>query len=371
MSRNLSVFLDLLRLFAALLVLVGHAGEVYEMHLPAMVGHSAKEGVAIFFVLSGFVIAFVTQHKERDWRSFTKARALRMYSVVPLALVVMLVCYAIGVTLAPRVYGIGGHVASGAVIGEAPGWWAMLRYLTFTNEIWFDRSLVSTGAPFWSLGFEVAYYVGFAALFYARGYWRWSLVLIWALACGPRIVLAFPLWLIGVAAWAVVQKGFAIRPATGAAALVLIALWAFAWRRWCAIVAMPLFEWGESTAMAASMGYYLGLCMLTGAAIVVFSAAGGERSIWPGWAEALVRYCAGASFTLYIAHLPVMVLIVAIWPASVGSPTRGFAATALTVVVMFCLAEIGERRKNVYERFFSRLFAIRFTSNNNSRSAID
>ncbi|WP_232495441.1 acyltransferase family protein [Novosphingobium kaempferiae] len=367
----MSVFLDLLRLFAALLVLVGHAGEVYKMHLPAMLGHSAKEGVAIFFVLSGFVIAFVTQHKERDWRSFAKARALRMYSVVPLALVVMLVCYAIIVTLAPRVYGVGGHVSSGAVIGEAPGWWGMLRYLTFTNEIWFNRSLVSTGAPFWSLGFEVAYYVGFAALFYVRGHWRWALVLVWALACGPRIVLAFPLWLIGVAAWAAVQKGFAIRPVPGAVALVLIGLLAFAWRRWCAIVAMPLFEWGEPAAMAASMGYYLGLCVLTGAAIVVFSAAAGDRPIWPGRVEALVRYCAGASFTLYIAHLPVMVLIVAIWPASVGSLTRGFAATALTVMLMFCLAEIGERRKNVYQRFFSRVSMIRFSGNNNSISAID
>lgn len=323
------------------------------MDLPAMVGHSAKEGVAIFFVLSGFVIAFVARHKEPDWPSFAKARALRMYSVVPLALGTMVVCHVVGSHIAPGVYGIGGAHVSSAVVGDPPAWWPMLRYLTFTNEIWFDRSLVSTGAPFWSLGFEVAYYIGFAILFYSRGHWRWALVLLWSMACGPRIMLAFPLWLIGVGAWEAVRKGFTIRPAAGVATLVLIALAAFAWRRSCAIAAMPLFEWGEPNDLAASMGYYIGLCLLTAGAIVVFSASTNGRTIWPDWVEASVRYCAGASFTLYIAHLPVMVLIVAIWPASTGSLTAGFAATVLTMATTFALAELGERRKKAYEKIFS------------------
>ncbi|MFD1960865.1 hypothetical protein ACFSHP_21085 [Novosphingobium panipatense] len=64
MNKNVSIFLEALRLFAALLVFVGHAGSVFQIELPSLVGHSAKEGVAIFFVLSGFVIAFVTQEKE-------------------------------------------------------------------------------------------------------------------------------------------------------------------------------------------------------------------------------------------------------------------------------------------------------------------
>lgn len=351
LNRNLSVFLDLLRLFAALLVLIAHAGRIYQMHLPDLVAHSAKEGVVIFFALSGFVIAFVTTEKERDWRSFARARAVRMYSVVPLAIVVMAICYFLGSPLAPHLYGLS-DAASGGTFGQAPNALGTLRYLTFTNEIWFDRSVISTGAPFWSLGFEVAYYAGFAVLCYGRGYWRWVLVLGWAALCGPRILLAFPLWLVGVAAWSLVRRYAGKAPTGGWIGLGVIVLLTLIWRKAAGGVAVPLFEWPAPGAVLASMGYYIVLAALTAALVVLFAACAPERRIWPKGFERAVRYCAGASFTLYIAHLPVMVLIAAIWPGSMTSTVSGLAATAATVIVMFGLAEFGERRKAAYARIF-------------------
>lgn len=353
LTRNLSVFLDLLRLLAALLVLLGHAGEVYGMGLPAIVGHSAKEGVAVFFVLSGFVIAFVAQSRERDWQAFARARALRMYSVVPLAIVVMAVCHGVGSSLHPQAYAAGSANLNAGAMGAPPGWWPILRYLTFTNEIWFDRAMISTGAPFWSLGYEAAYYVGFALIFYVRAGWRWIFPVLWLLVCGPRIALAFPLWLIGVATWALVRRGCRLPALWGAAALLAIALAAAALRKWCAFAAMPLFEWGEPAVLAASMGYYLVLAMLLAMAIVVFAACVPSRTIWPHWLERCARFCAGASFTLYIMHLPVMVLIAVAWPGSRGSLAGGLVAATMTVALMFGLAELGERRKAVYTRIFS------------------
>ncbi|MEE4454460.1 acyltransferase [Novosphingobium resinovorum] len=347
LTRNLSVFLDLLRLVAALLVLVAHAGEIYRMGLPAMLGHSAKEAVAVFFVLSGFVIGFVTHCKERDWKAFAKARALRLYSVVPLSVALIIGCYQIGSAANPAVYD--------AAVGGQPSLLAILRYLTFTNEIWFDRAIVGTAAPFWSLGFEVAYYVWFAVLIYGRGRWRWGLMGLWLLVFGPRIALALALWLIGAAAWTVVSRGFRVGPIRGGLVLAAIAFVAFGWRRWCAFVAMPLFEWGPLPALAMSMGYYLALCILVAAAIAVFAACTGERSIWPPVLEKVIRFCAGASFTIYIAHLPVMVLILAIWPGAAGSFTGGAVATCITVIAMLILAEFGERRKGIYKSFASSL----------------
>lgn len=352
MSRNLSVFVDLLRLSAALLVLIGHAGIVFSMKLPDLVAHSAKEGVATFFVLSGFVIAFVTATKERDWKDFAQARVLRMYSVIPLAVVVMIVCYAAGSAIDPALYGLTGSSAAatnGGAIGGAPEWLSILRYLSFTNELWFNRALISTGAPFWSLAFEVAYYIVFAFLFYARGYWRLGLVLLWALLFGPRIVVAFPLWLLGVGAWTATRR-INIDAKIGVAFLGMLALSILCLRRWAGAVAIPLFEWPSPAAMIASMAYYLTFGVLVAAVIVVFSAIAPRRSIWPEPLERAIRFCAGASFTLYIAHLPVMVLLAAIWPESTGSTLGGFAATGLTVAAMFALAELGERRKVVYAR---------------------
>lgn len=358
MSRNLSVFLDLLRLFAALLVLIGHAGEVYHIPLPDIVAHSAKEGVAIFFVLSGFVIAFVTAHKERHWRDFAQARALRLYSVVPLAIAVMIACHAVGTAVDPALYGLAGSpgtVPNGGAIGAAPGWFSVFRYLTFTNELWFDRAVISTGAPFWSLGFEVAYYVAFAMLFYARGHWRWSLLLLWLLVCGPRVALASPLWLVGVGAWMLMQRTPILSRAAGWTMLAILALLSLGWRKWVGGVAAPLFEWPAPDALVASTAYYLVLGVLVAAGIVVFAACTPESSIWPSALERAVRYCAGASFTLYIMHLPVMVLIAAVWPGSSGSTLAGLCATAVTIGAMFALAELGERRKAVYARLFSSI----------------
>lgn len=367
MTRNLSVFLDLLRLLAALLVVAGHAGELYRIPLPDIVAHSAKEGVAIFFVLSGFVIGYVTSGKERDWRRFARARALRLYSVVPLALVVVVLCHRVGTRLDPNLYNLG----IGPVVGQAPDWASVLRYLTFTNELWFDRVLVSTAAPFWSLGFEVAYYAGFAVLVYARGAWRWGLAALWLVAVGPRVALAFPLWLLGAGAWVVLQRGPRVPARVGAALLFALAVSALAWRRALGGAASPLFEWHDAAVLVPSLGYYLGLCGLLAAAIVLFAGTVRERRFWPSPLERAIRYCAGASFTLYIAHVPVMVLIAAAWPASIGSWPRTGAALALTMAIILILAELGERRKLAYARFASAAFRVFTIRKIKAISAID
>lgn len=347
LNKNVSIFLDALRLFAALLVFVGHAGSVFQIELPSLVGHSAKEGVAIFFVLSGFVIAFVTQEKEPNWRAFAKARALRMYSVVPLAAAVLIGCYFLGSTVNPALYAAG---AGGGVAGDPPSGWLLLRYVTFTNELWFDRGMIQTGAPFWSLAFEVAYYIGFAIWFYGHGRWRWAGIVLWFLVFGPRVALAFPLWLIGAVAWKALGRRWRLSPMSGGVALVALGLGGLVWRRSYATVAMPLFEWSSMQKLAFSMGYYVVLCGLIAAAIVVFAASVPDRDLWPNWSKRVIRFWAGASFTLYIAHLPVMVLLTALWPECVGSAPRASAASAITIVAMLFLAELGERRKGAYQR---------------------
>lgn len=347
MSRNLSLFLDLLRLFAALLVFVGHAGQVYRIDLPVIIGHSAKEGVAIFFVLSGFVISHVVTFKERDWRSYVRARALRMYSVIPLAVLVLIVCYALGTYLVPQVYVAAapdGAKAAG-LGGVPPGWFEVLRYLTFTNELWFDRATIVTGAPFWSLAYEVAYYTLFAFLVFARGSARIVLAMAWCAVVGPRIVVALPLWLLGVFIHRLVLRGWRLRPAIGWPLFAGLLLASVVWKKYLGISAIPLFEWPTVDRLIPSMAYYFGLGLLLGGAIVVFASVETTYSFFPAWFEKLVRYFAGASFTLYIMHLPVMVLIGAVWPQWVATPVGALSASLLTIAAMLFLAELGERRK--------------------------
>jgi len=299
---------------------------------------------------------------------------LRMYSVVPLALMVMLLCHALGSLIRPEIYGLGeypGLRVNGGAVGAELSWQAVIRYLTFTNEIWFERVVISTGAPFWSLGFEVAYYVIFAVLFYARGALRWSLALLWLLICGPRIAAALPLWLIGVAAWRLIPRMPRLGRRLAWLALACIGACALVWRKWAGWAASPLFEWLAPGAMATSFGYYFVLGILVAAAVVVFATGLHGRSIWPPSFERVVKFCAGASFTLYIAHLPVMVLIAAIWPSSVGSNFGGLVATVGTIAAMFALAELGERRKEAYSKMFVSVCSILRSMQRKDTSASD
>lgn len=68
MTRGFSIYLDALRLSAALLVLVSHIA--YSRFSNGDLGwmralNLGSDAVILFFVLSGFVIAFTTAAKQR------------------------------------------------------------------------------------------------------------------------------------------------------------------------------------------------------------------------------------------------------------------------------------------------------------------
>ena len=181
-----SVLLDLLRLAAAT--------EVFLAHLPfastqnwrwmtyfASAGHSA---VIIFFVLSGYVISWSAQRDGSVLR-YGINRAARIYSVViPAMFLCLFIDIAIPVStqtpyqfLHPISYGI--------------------LYLTFSSEFWNLSETMFSNPAFWSLSYEVWYYILFAVWYFGRPRVRW-LMLAGALALvGPKIGLLFPLWLLG------------------------------------------------------------------------------------------------------------------------------------------------------------------------------
>lgn len=159
LDQNLSIYLDLLRLVAAVEVVLGHARHFVMPRLPGFLSGHTGEAVAIFFVLSGFVIAFVADRKERTLRSYATARLSRLFSVCLIALASNVVFDAIS-----RHYGAQPLTAlpyyNGDYLGTLP------FSLTFTNELWFSHRVFGTNEPYWSLGFEAAYYAIFAAFFY-------------------------------------------------------------------------------------------------------------------------------------------------------------------------------------------------------------
>ena len=77
---GVSSYLDLLRIVAAMMVLLSHYLPVlFGVGLELVPGHDA---VIIFFVMSGYVIAFVTADRDRPLSKYAIHRLARLWSVL-------------------------------------------------------------------------------------------------------------------------------------------------------------------------------------------------------------------------------------------------------------------------------------------------
>ena len=95
----------------------------------------------VFFVLSGYVIAYVTATKERDWVSYSASRLSRVYSVAVPAIVLTLLLDALGRQLYPEAYAYPFDRFALRIIGS----------LLMANETWFVSIISFSNVPYWSI----------------------------------------------------------------------------------------------------------------------------------------------------------------------------------------------------------------------------
>ncbi len=128
MTKETSIFLDLVRFSAALTVVFGHIGGDPKIAGSILWQFSSLANVAviIFFVLSGYVVDYATQRRETDGVSFTSARATRILSVAVPALALTALLDSIGSAVNPVLY---AHYHS-------LSWDRLIASLTFLNEAW-------------------------------------------------------------------------------------------------------------------------------------------------------------------------------------------------------------------------------------------
>lgn len=190
MNGRFSLYLDLLRLIAASLVFLSHVpsfagGLLWQV---AGLGH---EAVVVFFILSGFVMFYVVNDKRESGRQYLINRATRIYSVVLPALAITVILDGIGHWLNAEAYARADHKMQALSFIEV-----LVRALSFTNQSWTSASVFSN-LPYWSLGYEVMYYVFFGIVMFARRA-KMLLMALCLLCMGPSIVLYLPIWWGGV-----------------------------------------------------------------------------------------------------------------------------------------------------------------------------
>ena len=169
MKREFSTYLDLVRFLAALTVFGSHLTfSQFTGGYFAYQGKLAGEGVAAFFVLSGYVIAYVSDAKERTLKDYAVSRLARIYSVAFAAIILAIVVDLLAlhyhwVRSVPRYQ-----------YHSFPKY--LLLALTFSGQLGPLHESTFGAYTFWSLDYEVWYYLVFACAVYLVGAKKYLIV---------------------------------------------------------------------------------------------------------------------------------------------------------------------------------------------------
>jgi len=199
MNREVSLYLDIVRITAAMVVFLGHAAGPLTHGFLWQLNSYLDAAVMIFFILSGFVIAFVADTKEKTFNSYVIARVSRLSSIVVPALVITVIADQIGLFVNADLY-YGGPW--GAPKND------LLNYilsLFLVQNVWHLSMQPGMNSPFWSLSFELMFYAMFAAAFYFRGKKRYVILILLIMASGPDILFLFPIWILGMLSYYVLK----------------------------------------------------------------------------------------------------------------------------------------------------------------------
>jgi len=134
------------------------------------------------------------QQKETAFEDYAAVRIARLWSVLLPALAITYVMDWCGMKVRPEVYQDWGPwlAADGSPL-------RLLVSAVFLNELWFRSIIPLSNGLAWSIGFEFGYHAIFAAFTFPKGVMRCAMPAVAVLFAGPRVLLLFPVRLMGVA----------------------------------------------------------------------------------------------------------------------------------------------------------------------------
>lgn len=351
MTRAFSIYLDLVRFIAACLVVIYHSSSPFlvDRQLPLSgYGHTA---VILFFVLSGYVIAYATDTREQTARDYALSRFSRIWSLAAPAILLTPLLDLAGEALEPGIY--AGHTTHDH---------ALLRIASsflFLNEVWAVSIMTFSNTAYWSLNYEAWYYVLFAVYMFGDRSRRWWWIGLVALLLGPKVVLLAPVWLLGVLlyrwqrpqqipewlGWALLAGSIGLFVAMEQAHVsdqLAAALQEHMGARW----------WRELNFSRWFLGdYVLGLVVFlnfTGMRRVAFRFAPLLDAI-----ERPVRIGAAYTFSIYILHQPLLYF----FSALIGLPQTGllkfWAVMPCVALTVFVIGHQTERKRGALRRWLA------------------
>ena len=355
MKKEMSLYLDLIRFSAAMVVFFNHFrertrggfSEFWTDHhfLYTHLFPYSQTAVIVFFVLSGFVIAHVLATRENTPLEFAASRFARLYSVLLPALILVAGTNYLETLKYPHAFDAYGDRV--AVFFDYVRTWLLV------SNFWFSpgADVGGASAPFWSLSLEVAYYVGIALFVFARGRTRFFALAALCLAAGPTMVLLAPTWLIGYGAYHLTQRR---HMTPGIAAIVWLAS-AFL------LLLCPSIEihMRQPLPFLRMPDAHMGGLLAAYAAAIFFTANIFAFNDFSDDAEplfrpyvGLIRWLGSITFALYMFHAPILAFFTAYPIGGQGSVIRVIAMIGGTFLIVGTIGRFCEQSKGYYKRGF-------------------
>jgi peptidoglycan/LPS O-acetylase OafA/YrhL len=358
-KNDTSITLDALRAIAAQMVCVGHGLSFLSAASwlrPPFFPYAQNIGVLIFFIMSGFLItATLVQNSRNPDYGFGRYfidRFARIYSgLLPaLAFIAIVDGLTIWLTSEPSIkegYNLRALVSNLEML-EA--------YRGVFDHSYLGAHAFGSASQFWTLAIEWHIYMFAGAVFFllkGRG-WRLPLIAIGLFfgqaafhflfgsfqADGVGQAL-FALWLGGAALYALLSR-FSVPFWLGIAIL-------FSSASCYALMIVPGHEYAAAS--------YPALVLVVGSLIAITQSTNVIGS------AKLIRIAADCSFTLYLIHLTLMVMVYYVFPAARGWDVF-FAVVILANVLAYLIARPFEMRHREFAAWLAGLFSLGITRRN-------
>jgi peptidoglycan/LPS O-acetylase OafA/YrhL len=352
-----SLLLDVVRFGAAVMVTIGHVTQAFFSTTWPNLTVNAIEAVGVFFVLSGFVIRYVTRLKYARIGEYWIDRASRIYSVVLPAVLFTLVADWIALHASP-----GYYLAHWGEYMDHPVS-RLVQNLAFTSQFWSRSTRLFSNGPLWSLSYECLYYVIYGCAFYLRGTLRWITAIGLVVLGGPHIAFLFPLWILGCVLFEI--YAWLVTPRRSGAEFRRLYVHLF----FAAIAVLGMLLW-QPAGMVCYMGhvwisnrlssphhpfevfwmmrlyYRVGLpagFFMLWALVAVDGLRVDAKARW----VQMVRVLAEGTFPLYVVHFPLFVLIASLVPYDHASPVPKLAMLLVAIAFGVLLAFPTNRWKDI------------------------
>jgi len=358
--------LDAIRGVSALAVMLYHLRGLFFVDFPYLANKSlpiaglyaltgyGHQAVMIFFVLSGYFIGTSVMEsigaRRWSWRTYLVSRFTRLELVLFPSLVLGGLWDQIGMRIpqaTPIYFGAlyKFYIPSVALRSTIP---------IFLGNLFFLQSIVTpvfgSNTPLWSLSYEFWYYILFPVLFLisVKGidfrsrifYEVFAVLLVWFI--GPQTSFYFLIWLAG-ALLSRIQRASWVKPNFPGLPLCT------------GFIFVGVLAWLRTHRLSSDLmsDYLVAFCF----ALWLYALLLGSRDTTPHAYEFAARKLAGFSYTLYLVHLPALILLRALldpkgdWQPDMRHLLYGSGIGLLIMICAYGVAECTEAHTATVRRW--------------------